>query len=136
VKTLRERVNTRKARCKDVAAGSRRHDEALRELVRRRNQQQLPHKPPGPGAGELTPPPVRHAPSFTRKLLLTLTLTPNRDMSHVSSATRASKGASAGVKTKNKYLQEFESVKAGHQRKQGKFPLILRFNPVLLLLLS
>lgn len=96
-KNLRNRVNIRKTREKELNVGSKRHDEAMKELLKRRNEQQLPGKKKTASAS-----------------------------ASINAVVRVSKGASAGVKTKNKHLQEFENIKSGHQRRKievKKIPL-------------
>jgi len=50
-KALRGRLQNKKGRVKEVAVGSRRHEEAMRELNRRRNEQQIQKRPPRQVAG-------------------------------------------------------------------------------------
>jgi len=83
-KNLRSRVQNKKSRVREEAAGARRHDEAMRELNKRRNEQQIQKRPPRQVAGLM-----------------------------------GGKGASAGVKTKNKHLQDFEKLKSGFKKRRG-----------------
>lgn len=82
-KNLRGRLQSKRGREKEVAIGNRKHEEAMRELNRRRNEQQI-QKRPARGAGAA-----------------------------------ASKGASAGIKTKNKHLRAFEQIKSSHKKRKG-----------------
>ena len=50
-KALRGRLQNKKSRVKEAAVGSRRHEEAMRELNRRRNEQQIQKRPPRQVAG-------------------------------------------------------------------------------------
>jgi len=83
-KALRNRVVTKRERAKEVAAGNRRHEEALRELNQRRAEGLARSKPlAGPGG---RPPP---------------------------------KGASSGVRSKNRHMQEFNDIKNNHRKRKG-----------------
>lgn len=88
-KEIHNRVHSRKDRVKEQSLGAQRHDQAMKELNRRRNEQLLKKK------GK----PV----------------------------VRAGKGASAGVKHKNKHLQDFEALKSNYKKRkddiQSKFKL-------------
>jgi len=79
-KNLRSRIQAKKVRGKEQTVGRQRHEEAMGELNRRkqelnRRQQQ---------------PPVR-----------------------------ATKGASAGVKSSNRHMQDFNNIKKGYQKRNG-----------------
>ena len=84
-KALRNRVVAKRERAKEVAAGNRRHEEALRELNQRRAEG-LARARPLAGAGGRPP----------------------------------LKGASAGVKNKNRHLQELNEIKNSHRKRKGK----------------
>jgi hypothetical protein len=43
----------------------------------------------------------------------------NRLKTNAQSVSAVNKGASSGLKTKNKYLQDFEKLKAGYNNKKG-----------------
>jgi hypothetical protein len=43
----------------------------------------------------------------------------NRVKTNAQSVSAVNKGASSGLKTKNKYLQDFEKLKAGYNNKKG-----------------
>lgn len=83
-KEMRSRMQSKRARGKEQAAGGRRHDEAMKELNRRRNEQQIQKRPPrGIAAAALN------------------------------------RGAAAGIKSKNKHLQDFEKLKSGFKKRRG-----------------
>lgn len=85
-KNLRARVQQKKGRAKEQQQGARRHEEALQELNKRRNEQQIQKRPPRQHAGLMG----------------------------------THKGASAGVRSKNKHLQDFEKLKQGFKRRKGE----------------
>lgn len=78
-KSLRSRVLAKKTRGKEQTVGRQRHEEAMAELQRRK--QQLNSRKNQPSA-------------------------------------RAAKGASAGIHTKNKHMQEFNNMKAGFNKRK------------------
>lgn len=73
--------------------GQRRHEEAMREMLKRKQEQA--QKKTGVNAAALNA---------------------QRKKAPVVAPTR---GIAAGVKTKNKHLQEFEKIKAGHNKRKG-----------------
>ena len=100
-KNLRNRVQNKKGRAKEEAAGARRHEEAMRELNKRRNEQQIQKRAPRHVAGLMAP-----------------------------------KGASAGVRSKNKHLQDFEKLKSGFKKRRGALPDLLVWAGALICLSS
>lgn len=84
-KQLRNRMQNKRARGKEQTQGAKRHDEAMKELNRRRNEQQIQKRPPRGVA-----------------------------------AAAANKGAAAGIRSKNKHLQNFEKLKSGFQKRRGE----------------
>ena len=91
-KTLRTRVMAKKIRGKEQTVGRQRHEEAMTELQRRKHALNTKRVP---GAN-------------------------NKNAGAPVAGGRASKGASAGVHTKNKHLQEFNNMKAGFSKRKGK----------------
>lgn len=85
-KNLRSRIQTKKQRAKEDSLGAKRHDDAMKEIAKRRLEQVSMGKKKKVGG-----PPAVQFPG---------------------------KGASAGIKTKNKHLAEFEQVKLGHKRRK------------------
>ena len=81
-KSLRNRVLAKKERGKVQSVGERKHEEAMLELQRRK--QQMGRKAPA------------------------------------SNPMRAAKGASSGIHSKNRHLQDFESMKSGFDKRKGK----------------
>eukprot|EP00605_Chrysophyceae_sp_TOSAG23-4_P001492 GSChrysophyteH1.ASY1.ANO1.1633.1 assembled CDS len=78
-KSLRGRIQAKKSRIRDVREGNKRHNEALGELNRRRNEQQIQKRPP-------------------RSMM-------------------ATKGASAGVRSNNRHLNDFQKTKNQLQKR-------------------
>ena len=94
-KSLRNRVQARKGRTKEQMLGQKRHEEAMREMARRKHESVQK----GPAAA------ARNA--------------------RIQRGGRAGgivpkKGISSGVRNKNKHLQDFENLKAGHKKRRGK----------------
>jgi hypothetical protein len=81
-KNVRNRVLTKKAQEKEKVKGASKHEAALKELNRRRHEQQI-----------------------TRQRV------PGRNA-------QPSKGAAAGIKNKNKHLQDFQNIKNGHNKRK------------------
>ena len=101
-KNLRSRVQARKAQAKEVASGARKHDAAIREMQTRKSNISFGHRTDA-------------------------SMQSTGGASRYTSATRTGptqapmRGAASGMKTKNKYLQEFEKIKAGFsKRKEAK----------------
>eukprot|EP01041_Mallomonas_annulata_P009140 gene9140-18942_t len=78
-KALRARIQTKKERAKVVAAGTKRHEQALMQMNNRRVESLVRARP---------------APVF------------------------AGKGASAGIKFKNKHMQDFQNIKNTHSKRR------------------
>ena len=97
VKSLRSRLQVKKERQREAGLGDRRHDDAMKELLRRRNEQKLPGRGPGGAGGG------------------------GGGGKNPLAAVRPNKGAAAGIRTKNKHLQDFEAVKQGHMKRRRKF---------------
>lgn len=95
-KNLRSRVQAKKSRVKEASLGEKRHDDAMRELIRRRNEQQQPKKHRGVNGGAT-------------------------GGANVAVVNKVARGAASGVKTKNRHLQELEKLKAGHQQRKRKY---------------
>lgn len=83
-KALRNRVQNKRGRQKEQAMGAKRHEEAMMELNKRRNEQQIQKRPARQAGGLL-----------------------------------GAKGASAGIRSKNKHLQDFEKLKSGFKKRRG-----------------
>eukprot|EP01038_Epipyxis_sp_PR26KG_P009293 gene9293-12521_t len=83
-KNLRSRVQDKKSRMKEKLIGAKKHEEAMRELAKRKqeNSKKVAAKP---AVGRIAIP---------------------------------TKGISAGVKNKNKHLQDFEKLKQSHQKRK------------------
>ena len=101
-KNLRNRVQERKARSKEVASGARKHDAAIREMQTRKSNISFGHRTDASlhstgGASRYTA------------------------ASRTGPVQAPARGAASGAKTTNKYLQEFEKIKAGFsKRKEAK----------------
>ena len=96
-KNLRSRVVAKKSRAKEQSTGQRRHEEAMMEMQKRKNALNN-RKNTGNTGGKL----------------------PNIKNSRAPGAsTRAVKGASAGIKTKNKHMQDFNNMKRDHGKRRG-----------------
>lgn len=96
-KALRGRVQERKLRQNEVQLGEQRHREAMSDIARRRLERQ------------------------TKKIRS------SRAAYTGYTNAMASKGASSGVKTNNKYLQDFQQIKQGHQKQKGTKPLLFEY---------
>lgn len=83
VKSLRTRINIKKGRQKEQMIGAKKHEDAMREMAKRKAEQ-LGKKT---GNNRLSAP---------------------------------AKGIAAGIKTKNKHLQEFQKMKSGFNKRKGK----------------
>ena len=90
-KSMRNRIQAKKAKVREALVSNKRHTDAMSELTRRRREQ---------GARE--------------KGKLQASRINNRNQG----ATRATKGASAGIRTKNKHLADFQRAKGAHQRRR------------------
>lgn len=90
-KSLKNRVQDRKSRMKEQMIGAKKHEDAMKEMVRRKQEQS------------------------TRKM----------GIAAASRNTKAplppAKGIAAGLKNKNKHLQEFEKMKNGFRKRKGMF---------------
>ena len=99
-KNMRNRVQMRKGRIREQQMGAKKHEEAMRELARRRKEQGK-HGGGGGGGGAGA----------------------GRGSQGAAAARLASipplKGISSGVRNKNKHLQEFESLKQSHKKRKG-----------------
>lgn len=84
-KNMRNRVQMRKGRIKEQQLGARKHEEAMRELARRKKEQSS--RPQQQAAARL-------------------------------SAVPPLKGLAAGIRSKNKHLQDFEALKQGHKKRK------------------
>ena len=73
--------------------GAKKHEEAMREMARRKAETGRRNRAPAAGAGG----------SGGRNKVVA-----------------AGKGMSSGVRTKNKHLQDFERMKAGHKKRKGR----------------
>ena len=97
-KNMRNRVQMRKGRIREQQMGAKKHEEAMKELARRRKEQGK-HGGGGGGVGA------------------------GRGSQGAAAARLASipplKGISSGVRNKNKHLQEFESLKQSHKKRKG-----------------
>jgi len=89
-KAMRGRLQARKAKAREAAAGVQRHQQAMDELARRKRDQGSRAKAKQWG---------------------------NRINSNKTSS-RATKGASAGIKTKNKHMQDFQRAKNAHAKRR------------------
>lgn len=89
-KNLRGRVQDKKSKLRDQVAGNRRHEEAMKELARRRAEQVAKIKA---GKPQLV---------------------------------RATVGVSAGIRTKNKHLSEFQNIKDGYLKRKEDLTRKLR----------
>jgi hypothetical protein len=101
-KNLRERMNTRKMRDKEKSVGVLKHEEALREMAKRKSNQSFQVK-----NGQINNNNRMNNPGL------------NRVKTNAQSVSAVNKGASSGLKTKNKYLQDFEKLKAGYSNKKS-----------------
>ena len=81
---MRNRMQAKKGRIKEQQIAAKKHEEAMRELARRKKET---------GRAAAVP--------MSRK------------------AVPPVKGISAGVRSKNKHLQEFERMKMGHKKRNG-----------------
>jgi hypothetical protein len=95
VKSLKSRIQIKKGRQKEQIMGAKKHEEAMREMAKRKAEQL--------GRG------VRRNPT-----------------SHAKSSLPA-KGAAAGIRTKNKHLQEFQKMKSGFDKRKGTTIVFLSF---------
>jgi hypothetical protein len=91
-KNMRERIQMKKGRLKEQQMGAKKHEEAMRELARRKKEQSSANRP----------------------------MPPLNNNSRMAGGA-PSKGISAGIRSKNKHLQEFEMIKAGHKKRKGFF---------------
>jgi hypothetical protein len=90
VKNLRSRVQDKKARTKEQMIGQKRHEEAMKEMVRRKREQ------------------------MTKKTGI------NAAAQNSKKVTMPARGIAAGVRTQNKHMQEFEKMKSGHNKRNGE----------------
>ncbi len=89
VKNLKNRVQDRKAREKEQMIGHKKHEEAMKEMQRRKQEQ------------------------MQKKIGV---------QAAAKNATKApAKGMGAGIRTKNKHMQEFEKMKSGNNKRRGGF---------------
>lgn len=89
-KALRNRLQGKKIKVKEAAIGAKRHNDAMAELIKRRDEQTK--FKPSRRVPKLGDEPVTEKPK---------------------------KGAASGKKTKNKHLQEFEDAKSRFAKKRG-----------------
>lgn len=85
-KALRSRINTKKARQKEQVLGAKKHEDAMREMARRKAEQ-LKKKEQRPVVNRVAVP---------------------------------AKGMAAGVRTKNKHLQDFHKAKSNFSKRRGE----------------
>jgi hypothetical protein len=104
-KNMRSRVQMRKGRIREQQLGAKKHEEAMKELARRRKEQGKHGGGGGGGGGALGGG------------------NGGRGSQGAAAARLASipplKGISSGVRNKNKHLQEFESLKQSHKKRKG-----------------
>jgi hypothetical protein len=86
---LKQRVQVRKARAKEQILGAKKHEMALKEMARRKQESDAASK---------------------KRNIVTGPTIPKVQM--------AKKGISTGQKTKNKHMQDFESMKSGFRKRQ------------------
>ncbi len=91
VKSLKNRITARKGRQKEQVIGARKHDEAMKEMARRKADQ------------------------LSKKL----NNGNSRQPVNARRVTAPTKGIAAGIKTKNKHLQEFHQMKSGFSKRKG-----------------
>jgi hypothetical protein len=87
VKSLKSRIQIKKGRQKEQLMGAKKHEEAMREMAKRKAEQL--------GRG------IRRNPASQARSSL------------------PAKGAAAGIRTKNKHLQEFQKMKSGFDKRKG-----------------
>lgn len=90
-KGLRQRVQDRKARQKEQLMGAKKHEAALREMARRKHDNEASKKRGGVASS-----------------------------GHGAKVQLAKKGISAGQHTKNKHMAEFQNMKMGFRRRKGE----------------
>ena len=104
---MRNRVQMRKGRIREQQIGAKKHEEAMKELARRRKEQGKHGG--GVGGG-------------------------GRGSQGAAASRLASipplKGISAGVRNKNKHLQEFESLKQSHKKRKGIYAEMYVCTPI------
>jgi hypothetical protein len=96
-KNMRARVQARKGRIKEQQIGARKHEEAMKELARRKKEQSVKGGGGGGRGGG------GHQGAASSRL----------------SAMPPVKGIAAGVRNKNKHLQDFEMLKQSHKKRKG-----------------
>mmetsp|Transcript_20506 Transcript_20506/g.22277 ORF Transcript_20506/g.22277 Transcript_20506/m.22277 type:complete len:545 (+) Transcript_20506:198-1832(+) len=92
VKSLKSRITARKGRQKEQVIGARKHDEAMKEMARRKADQ------------------------LSKKL----NNGNSRQPANARRVTAPTKGIAAGIKTKNKHLQEFHQMKSGFSKRKDE----------------
>lgn len=91
VKNLKQRVNDRKGRQKEQMIGQKRHEDAMREMAKRKAEQ------------------------LQKKTGI------NAAARNTKRTTAPARGAAAGVKTNNKYMQEFNKMKNANNKRKEDF---------------
>ena len=107
-KHLRQRMQNKKQRAKDAFTANEKHDQALKRSQQLKSSYITKSTTGGLGRknGSMSASTVR--------------LGLGRQSTGVNGRVQASKGASAGPVKKNKYMNEFERMKAEFQRKRGR----------------
>lgn len=100
-KNLKGRVQAKKLRAKEQMMGARKHEEAMKEMARRKAENLK-----------------KGVPGAARNARL-------QQQQRSNARAPAAKGASSGVRNKNRHLQDFEQMKNSHKKRRGMFVMLI-----------